>query len=141
MEPQTLTRPMKLKFYTPLLYAPAKIDIPLILNEVSKVVDIPVDEFLTKSRKREYVLARQISMALACKFTKKSQSVIGEMIGGKDHATTIHACKTIDNLLFAKDPEVMNVYLPVFKKLELIKTGDSFVIEDDIADSIFNTEK
>jgi chromosomal replication initiator protein len=56
-----------------------------------------LDEALiqTKSRKREIVQARQITMFLAKKYTDSSFSHIGKIVGGKDHATVLHACKTV----------------------------------------------
>lgn len=52
----------------------------------------------TKSRKRDVVQARQIAMYLAKNNTDYSASKIGTLIGGKDHATVLHACKTIKEL-------------------------------------------
>ena len=52
----------------------------------------------TKSRKREVVQARQIAMYLAKKHTDFSTAKIGTLIGNKDHATVLHACKTIKQL-------------------------------------------
>ena len=49
----------------------------------------------TASRKREIVQARQIAMFLSKKYTDSSFSCIGKIIGKKDHATVLHACKTI----------------------------------------------
>jgi chromosomal replication initiator protein len=49
----------------------------------------------TASRKREIVQARQITMYLAKKYTESSFSQIGKIVGGKDHATVLHACKTV----------------------------------------------
>ena len=49
----------------------------------------------TNSRKREIVQARQITMYLAKKYTDSSFSHIGKIVGKKDHATVLHACKTI----------------------------------------------
>ena len=49
----------------------------------------------TRSRKREIVQARQITMYLAKKYTDCSFSHIGKIVGKKDHATVLHACKTI----------------------------------------------
>jgi chromosomal replication initiator protein len=49
----------------------------------------------TASRKREIVLARQITMYLAKKYTDSSFSHIGKIVGGRDHATVLHACKTV----------------------------------------------
>lgn len=56
-----------------------------------------MDESLiqTASRKREIVLARQIAMYLAKKYTDSSLAHIGAKIGGKDHATVLHAIKAI----------------------------------------------
>jgi chromosomal replication initiator protein len=60
-----------------------------------------LDEALihTKSRKREIVQARQITMYLAKKYTEASLSHIGKVVGGKDHATVLHSYKTVINLL------------------------------------------
>ena len=49
----------------------------------------------TKSRKREVVQARQVAMYLAKTHTDFSTSKIGKFIGNKDHATVLHACKTV----------------------------------------------
>ncbi|WP_071145714.1 chromosomal replication initiator protein DnaA [Bacteroides ihuae] len=49
----------------------------------------------TKSRKREVVLVRQVAMYLAKKHTDFSSSRIGQLIGNKDHATVLHACKIV----------------------------------------------
>lgn len=49
----------------------------------------------TKSRKREVVQVRQIAMYLAKKHTDSSSSKIGQLIGNKDHATVLHACKIV----------------------------------------------
>ena len=56
-----------------------------------------LDEALiqTPSRKREIVQARQITMFLAKKYTESSFAHIGKIVGNKDHATVLHACKTV----------------------------------------------
>ena len=50
---------------------------------------------LERTRKREVVVARQMSMYLAKKYTTLSLAGIGDVLGKKDHATVLHACKTI----------------------------------------------
>ncbi|MDR2474994.1 MAG: chromosomal replication initiator protein DnaA [Bacteroidales bacterium] len=55
--------------------------------------------FSTKSRKREIVQARQIAMYLVRKYTAFSSSKIGELLGKKDHATVLHALKTVRDLM------------------------------------------
>jgi len=52
-----------------------------------------------KTRKKEVVLARQISMYLASKLTKSSLKTIGLHFGGRDHSTVIHACSTIEQAM------------------------------------------
>jgi len=52
-----------------------------------------------KNRKREYVQTRQIAMFLSKSLTKESLANIGRNIGDKDHATVLHACKTVKNLI------------------------------------------
>ena len=52
----------------------------------------------TKSRKRDVVQARQVAMYLAKTHTDFSTARIGNLIGNRDHATVLHACKTIKAL-------------------------------------------
>lgn len=51
------------------------------------------------TRKREVVQARQIAMFFCKTLTKSSLATIGANIGNKDHATVLHACKTVHNLI------------------------------------------
>ena len=53
----------------------------------------------TKSRKREIVQVRQVAMFLAKKHTDISTSKIGHLIGNRDHATVLHACKIVKDLV------------------------------------------
>ena len=53
----------------------------------------------SKTRKREIVQARQVAMYFSKNLTKSSLATIGSQIGGKDHATVLHACKTVNNLV------------------------------------------
>lgn len=55
--------------------------------------------FRQRLDKREIVQARQISMYLSKKYTDYSLSRIGDILGRKDHATVLHACKTISEQL------------------------------------------
>lgn len=76
---------------------------PLTIDEiVQRVCDyFKVDSKLlqTKSRKREIVQARQVSMFLAKKYLDYSTSQIGATIGGRDHATVLHALNVVRNQL------------------------------------------
>jgi chromosomal replication initiator protein len=66
-----------------------------IISTVCKHFGLENSAIHTKSRKREVVQARQIAMYLAKNNTDFSTSKIGKLIGGKDHATVLHACKTV----------------------------------------------
>ncbi|MEG1616174.1 MAG: chromosomal replication initiator protein DnaA [Bacteroidales bacterium] len=76
-----------------------QITIELIQDTVCKYFNIDNKQIHSKSRKREIVHARQISMYLSKKYTDYSLSRIGELIGKRDHATVLHACKNISGLL------------------------------------------
>jgi chromosomal replication initiator protein len=82
------------------------------LNRVAGYIGIPADMILEKNRKRDIVEARQVAMYLAKRNTRESLSAIGRHIGGKDHATVIHACKTVDNLL-ETNRDYRNKWLPL----------------------------
>jgi chromosomal replication initiator protein len=69
-----------------------------ILQVVSRYYDISPERILSPTRKREVVLPRQMCMKLAKDLTKDSLATIGGYYGGKDHATVLHACRTINNL-------------------------------------------
>ncbi len=74
----------------------------LSIEYISKVVcdyfNMNVDVLQAKTRKREIVQARQIAMYFSKSLTKYSLASIGAQIGSKDHATVLHACKTVNNL-------------------------------------------
>lgn len=66
-----------------------------IIDKVCKHFEVETNVVHTKSRKREIVQIRQIAMYLAKKHTNSSSSKIGKLIGNKDHATVLHACKMV----------------------------------------------
>ena len=74
------------------------------IDHIQKVVSdyflMDVSTLQSKTRKRHIVQARQLAMFFSKKFTKASLASIGTKIGHRDHATVLHACKTVDNLAF-----------------------------------------
>ncbi|MVT44645.1 chromosomal replication initiator protein DnaA [Chitinophaga oryziterrae] len=76
-----------------------EITIESIQKMVCEYFDVPYDKLLQKTRKREIVQARQITMYLAKSFTKNSLKTIGEHFGGRDHTTVIHSCQTVKDLM------------------------------------------
>lgn len=69
-----------------------------IIEVVCKHYGLENSAIHTKSRKREVVQARQVAMYLAKNNTEYSLAKIGTWIGGKNHATVLHACNTIKDL-------------------------------------------
>lgn len=72
-----------------------QLSVQSIQETVCKYFNLDQSVIQTNSRKREIVQARQITMFLAKKYTDCSFSHIGKIVGKKDHATVLHACKTI----------------------------------------------
>jgi len=66
---------------------------------VSEHFDLPIDMLKSKTRKRNIVQARQISMYFAKNLTKSSLANIGKHFGGRDHSTVIHAYQTVLDLM------------------------------------------
>ncbi len=77
-----------------------EVSIDYIQKIVSEYFQMNIDTLQSKTRKRHIVQARQLAMYFAKKFTKASLASIGSQIGKRDHATVLHACKTVDNLTF-----------------------------------------
>jgi chromosomal replication initiator protein len=70
-----------------------------ILEKVCNHYQVEQQHVFSKSRKRDYVIVRQVSMYLAQKYTKMPASRIGQLIGGRDHSTVIHSCSTVEQRL------------------------------------------
>jgi chromosomal replication initiation ATPase DnaA len=66
---------------------------------ISQRRNISIELMDSNTRKREVVLERQLAMYFSKKKTRNSLTEIGSIIGNKDHATVLHACKTISNLM------------------------------------------
>ncbi|HZW77974.1 MAG TPA: chromosomal replication initiator protein DnaA [Flavobacteriaceae bacterium] len=79
--------------------ATREVSIDQIQKVVSDYFQMDVETLQSKTRKRHIVQARQLAMFFAKKYTKASLASIGSQIGQRDHATVLHACKTIDNLI------------------------------------------
>lgn len=76
-----------------------EISIDYIQKIVCDYYNIPLNLIQSKTRKREIVQARQVAMFFSKSLTKSSLATIGSQIGKKDHATVLHACKTVNNLI------------------------------------------
>ena len=71
-----------------------------VQDVVCEYFNITRETLLSKSRKRNIVQARQIAMYLSRNLIGGcSLSTIGMELGGKDHATVLHACNTVSDLM------------------------------------------
>ena len=77
-----------------------EVSIDYIQKVVSDYFQMDIQTLQSKTRRRHIVQARQLAMYFAKKYTKASLASIGNQIGKRDHATVLHACKTVDNLSF-----------------------------------------
>lgn len=77
----------------------ADLNLQTIRRTVCDFLNVDEASLESKSRKREIVDARQISMYLAKEYTSKSLSTIGQFIGKKDHSTVLHAYKSVKNMI------------------------------------------
>lgn len=74
------------------------INIPHIQEVICDYFGIKMEELLSKSRKREVALPRQLAMYFSKELTNATFARIGEEMGGRDHSTVMHACDTIKNV-------------------------------------------
>ena len=95
-----------------------EVSIDYIQKVVSEYFQVDLDILQSKTRKRHIVQARQLAMFFAKKMTKSSLAIIGSQIGDRDHATVLHACKTVDNLV-ATDKQFKKYVDDIQKKLSL----------------------
>ncbi|MFD0989006.1 chromosomal replication initiator protein DnaA [Mariniflexile jejuense] len=95
-----------------------EVSIDYIQKVVSDYFQMDVDTLQSKTRKRHIVQARQLAMFFAKKFTKASLASIGSQIGKRDHATVLHACKTVDNLT-STDKQFRKYVDDISKKLSV----------------------
>ncbi len=70
-----------------------------ILDKVCNHYGVTQAAINGKSRKRDYVVPRQLAMYFAQKYTKMTAARIGKLIGGRDHSTVIHSCAQIEKRL------------------------------------------
>jgi len=76
-----------------------EITIEAIKDIVAKYFNLNAEIFDSPKRTREIAQARQTAMYLSKQHTKSPLTTIGAAIGGKNHATVLHACKAISNLI------------------------------------------
>ncbi len=74
------------------------INITYIQEVVCDYFGIKREDLLSKTRKREIALPRQLAMYFAKELTNSTFSKIGAEMGGKDHSTVMYACESIKGI-------------------------------------------
>jgi chromosomal replication initiator protein len=72
-----------------------QISVENIQKTVADFYKIKVADMYSKKRPASIARPRQIAMYLAKELTQKSLPEIGELFGGRDHTTVLHACRKI----------------------------------------------
>ncbi|EFN90813.1 chromosomal replication initiator protein DnaA [Prevotella amnii CRIS 21A-A] len=70
-----------------------------ILEKVCEHFNVTQAAVNSRSRKKDIVIARQVTMYMAQKYTKMPACRIGKLVGGRDHSTVIHSCTKIEDRL------------------------------------------
>lgn len=74
---------------------PKQLTVNDILQKVSGHYGVKVSELVGRKRSRSIAFPRQVGMYLSRKLTPLSLMEIGNMFGGRDHSTVLHAERTI----------------------------------------------
>lgn len=76
---------------------------PLTIDDIMETVgshfNVTTTDITSRSRKHDLVVARQVSMYFAQKYTRMPASRIGKLVGGRDHSTVIHSCSQVEQRL------------------------------------------
>lgn len=114
------------------------ITIPQIASIVEEYFNLNPGDIQIKTRKREILQARQIAMYFSKILTKDCLSLIGFFLGKKDHATVLHSCKTVNNLIETDKQFKIDVD-EIEKRLnnEIKKLSDPAITKEEIKEAIF----
>jgi len=88
----------------------------LIIKVVSEHMNVTADSIVSKKRSQDIATARQVVMYLCREYTLLSLKSIGNVVGGKDHATVINGIKRIEEKL-NEDPSFKSSVNTIIKKL------------------------
>lgn len=94
-----------------------KITLDDIIAACAKHWSVTPDDIFSKSRKANIVQVRQTIMYLAQKHTKLTASRIGLLVGGRNHATVLHAIHQVESHL-STDREYSRQVAALEKKLK-----------------------
>ncbi|MDB4031324.1 chromosomal replication initiator protein DnaA [bacterium] len=89
-----------------------KINVQQIIQSVSRIMNIKEKDILSKSRRMDIALARQVCMYIAKEIIHTSLANIGQQIGKRDHSTVIHAYNSIAKKI-EKDVQLKKLILQI----------------------------
>lgn len=98
----------------------------VIQRTVADYYDLEVEKLASATRRRQVVLARQISMFLVKEYTDQSLKAIGRMFGGRDHSTVLYSIKTVRDLMETND-EIKKALAELERKIR-IGQGESELV-------------
>ncbi|MGE5486146.1 MAG: chromosomal replication initiator protein DnaA [Ignavibacteriales bacterium] len=78
---------------------PRQVTIDLIQKVVAEHYGLDPEDLKEKRRTRNVAFPRQVAMYLARELTDASLPRVGEIFGGRDHTTVIHACDKISRIM------------------------------------------
>lgn len=88
-----------------------------IIGQVAKYFHLTFDEIVGRTRTKNVALSRQIAMYLAREMTSMSLVDIGEVFGGRDHTTVMHAYTRISDEMKQKQ-EIYNYVIDLTVRLK-----------------------
>lgn len=88
-----------------------------IIGQVAKYFHLTFEDIVGSSRTKNVVIPRQIAMYLAREMTSMSLMDIGEVFGGRDHTTVMHACTRIGDKMQQKQ-EIYNYVMELTVRLK-----------------------
>ncbi len=86
-----------------------QVTIENIQKMVAEYYNIRVSDLHSKRRSRSITRPRQVAMSISKELTTNSLPEIGDLFGGRDHTTVIHACKKVEQLK-ASDTKILEDY-------------------------------
>lgn len=95
-----------------------EVNIDYIQKFVSNYFDATIEDMKGKTRKREIVVPRQVSMYLTKEYTNMSLKAIGYHFGNRDHSTVIHAIKTVNDMMDT-DQKFYTMMQDILKKVKM----------------------
>ena len=80
----------------------------VLAETVARFTNVTPEELVSQSRARRVVIPRQVSMFVMYNYTHLSYPAVGDLFGGRDHTTVVHAVAKIRKQRYA-DPNVRDL--------------------------------